>query len=140
MKLREAKVFLEKVKLCGCGNSNWPIILYLLEIAEDHDKRGSFYQLEDGAVLGWREFGAKVLDDWGLIEHGTGIGWAWLTAEGVSLLAWIRANGTDEDAWPEGWQDSLDCPCGCNDVEVVNGEGSSGERVGEGKQDFGGSA
>jgi hypothetical protein len=115
MKLREAKVFLEKVKLCGCGTSNWPILLHLLEIAEDHEKNGLFYDPPE-APIRWLEFGAKVLDDWGLVEHGTGVGSAWLTEEGTALLAWLRRWGVDDSAWPDGWCDSIDCPCGCNDV------------------------
>ena len=117
MKLGEAKVFLDKVKLCGCGTSNWPFILYLLEKAEDHDTKGSFYDAADSPQR-WLEFAAKVLNEWDLIEHGTGIGYAWLTPEGVSLLAWLRKWGVDEDAWPDGWDHSPDCPCGCNDTDL----------------------
>ncbi len=67
----------------------------LLERAEDHDKNGGFYDAED-AEYTWLEFGAKVIDAAGLIEHGTGIGWAWLTEEGKLLLKFLREFGLSD--------------------------------------------
>lgn len=119
MILRDAKVFLDKVNLCGCGTSNWEYILWLLEKGADHDKNGSYYDME-GTEQRSIEFGAKVLDSWGFLEHGTGIGWAWLTDEGEGLLKWLRDQGCDDSLWPEGWDHGKECPCGCEDV-VVSG-------------------
>ncbi len=90
----------DRIKFCGCGtDADWSVTRQLLERAEDHDKNGSFYRLKEGQsspLDEWIEFGAKVLDSWGLTEHGSSIGWAWLTLEGERLLAFIRDVGDEE--------------------------------------------
>ena len=100
---------IEKMGLCGCGtDAHWETVLHLLERAENHDKNGSFYKFQLGNDSedvrdSWVEFGAKVLDSWGLVEHGTGIGWAWLTDDGKLLLRYLRDFGTNDSV--EGMQD-----------------------------------
>lgn len=79
----------DRIGLCGCGSSMWPLIKHLLEIAEDHDKKGGFYDPED-AQWPWLEFAAKVLDIWKLCEHGRSIGYQWLTDDGKKLLEFLR--------------------------------------------------
>ncbi len=102
LKLRDIH---DKMGLCGCGTtgreSYWAVLLNLLEEAEDHTEIG-FYQNR------WFEFGAKVLDSWGLLEHGSGIGGAWLTEDGALLLQFIRDFGVDNKFHPDwleeyGW-------------------------------------
>ena len=118
-----------KLSLCSCGDPTaaWRVILYLLQVAEDHDKWGSFSDRVEVALVGdnylghppiaapplpWREFGAKCLDAWGLTEHGGGISSAWLTAEGDLLLDFLRDFGvepwdmTDDSGWP-GWSETF---------------------------------
>lgn len=104
---------LGKLDLCECGSgsaSTWAIVLLLLDRAErnhacgaEEAKAACFYDEADGASALWVEFGAKVLDSWCLLEHGTGIGHAWLTRDGEMLLAFLRDFGTESDAWPEWW-------------------------------------
>lgn len=113
----------DRLSLCGCGSdAHWNIIQKLLEMAEDHDKNGSFYGPQGDPLCDWIEFGAKVIDSWHLVEHGTGIGWAWLTEDGKLLLRWLRTFGTEEEGengkpiWPEGSHHAAGCPCGCEDL------------------------
>lgn len=99
LKLRE---IVERINFCGCGtNAHWECVLELLERAENHDAKGSFYRFfneKDRADPRdpWIEFGAKCLDSWDLIDHGTGIGWAWLTDDGKLLLRFLREFSTDD--------------------------------------------
>ena len=117
--IKQMKKIFGRIELCGCGtNVHWDIVQELLEKAEDHDKNGSFYGTEGSELAPWIEFGAKVIDGWGLIDHGTGIGWAWLTEDGTALLAFLRQYGTDsgddnEHPWPDWATHSEGCPCGC---------------------------
>lgn len=109
LKIRE---ILERVALCGCGTAaHWEIIFELLQRAENHAARGSFYNFflqpndKQGGIEDvrdpWVEFGAKVLDSWDLIEHGTGIGWAWLTDDGKLLLEFLRDFGTENSNYED---------------------------------------
>jgi hypothetical protein len=141
MKIRLADLhkILDRIDLCGCGtDAHWEIVLRLLKMAENHDKNGSFYGVKGTELAPWIEFGAKVIDGWGLIEHGTGIGWAWLTEDGELLLAWLRKFGTDtgDDAnpvWPEGSLDCGGCPCGCENLvfDTESTASAGAERTGE---------
>lgn len=102
----QIRTIIERMGLCGCGSgAHWACVLTLLERAEDHDKNGSFYQWAKGADDprdAWVEFGAKVLDSWDLIEHGTGIGYAWLTDDGKLLLDFLRDFGTEDHDMNDG--------------------------------------
>lgn len=104
--------------LCGCGSTDaYDVVLALLERSEKlgasaiGDKVPSFYDsMEDEDLTAsppWVEFGAKVLDHAGLLEHGSGIGHAWMTEEGTLLLEFLREFGTEEKCDPaeEGWPD-----------------------------------
>ena len=110
----EIQAIISKMNLCGCGSaSHWECVLELLCRAEDHKARGSFYGESGSPIAPWIEFGAKVLDSFGLIDHGTGIGWAWLTDDGETLIAFLKDFGTDEDQHPDwiqefGWTDVPD--------------------------------
>jgi hypothetical protein len=117
MKINEFRKIYERMQLCSCGNQMWGLIQRLLEIAEDHEKNGYFYDADD-APLPWIEFGGKVIDSWGLTTHGGNIGGAWLEADGELLLRWLRKFGTDDDEWPEDWNHSIGCTCGCESLEV----------------------
>jgi hypothetical protein len=93
-----------KMNLCSCGtDAHWEVVLKLLEKAADHDKNGSFYgSAESDETKPWVEFGAKVLNSWELIEHGGGIGGAWLTDDGQLLLDFLRDFGTEDHDAIEG--------------------------------------
>lgn len=103
--------FRSKVSLCGCGSATeWDIVKLLLERSKNieestykssGDKVPSFYDELDGTPGKWVEFGAKILDHWTLLEHGVGIGHAWLTNEGELLLRFLNEFGTDSDKWPD---------------------------------------
>lgn len=85
-----------RLKICPCGTSaHWVCILELLTEAEKHTNFG-FYRDQ------WVEFGAKVLDTWRLLDHGTGIGFAWLTDDGKLLLEFLRDFGTKDHDMNDG--------------------------------------
>jgi hypothetical protein len=95
--LRLVNNFYSRFALCTCGSHNpWEQIKRFLELAED--KNTSFYahDTEDG----WLVLLAHILDLNGLIEHGTGIGTAWLTPIGVHFLKFLREYGCDTNNWP----------------------------------------
>ena len=106
-----------KMRLCWCGSrSEFPLILKLLERAEKRNESYkdsiSYYEYLyciSGNIIKWFvvEVFAKVLDSWGLLEHGTGIGWAWLTDDGQMLIDFLREYGTQEsrDDGSELWPD-----------------------------------
>lgn len=54
------------------------------------------------------EFIADVMSSshWDLLEHGTGIGYSWLTEKGAKLLQFFGDFGSNSDKWPEWW-----CSC-----------------------------
>lgn len=92
-KALKIRAIIERIGICGCGtDAHWVCILELLKESENHTVEG-FYRDR------WYEFGAKVLDGWDLLNHGTGIGRAWLTDDGKLLLEFLRDFGT-EDASP----------------------------------------
>ena len=91
---------IERMKLCGCGtDAAWEIVSFLLERG-NRDEVGwladkGFYSSADDASEKWVEFGAKVLGGWDLLEHGGGIGGAWLTDDGKLLLRFLRDFGLE---------------------------------------------
>jgi hypothetical protein len=91
----EAKdVLYRGLGLCGCGSGkDFELLLEVLEISEmngnekytDEDRKiGCMYNSPG------RELAAKVLDSAGWIEHGSGIGWPWITDVGKTALRIIR--------------------------------------------------
>lgn len=94
LKVRE---IIRKMELCACGsNTHWECVKELLVEAEQHASKEGFYRDK------WFEFGAKVLDSWGLLEHGTGIGFAWLTDDGRLLLEFLTDFGTEDHDAEDG--------------------------------------
>lgn len=73
--------------LCCCGSGlDFALLLEVLEWCNREDK----HDLKDGGCYrnaGW-ELAAKVLNAADLIEHGSGIGWPWLTPWGKKVLEW----------------------------------------------------
>jgi len=95
-KALKIRSIIEKMGICACGtNAHWECVKELLEGAIEHKDRG-FYRDN------WFEFGAKVLDSWGLLEHGTGIGYAWLTGDGRLLLEFLQDFGLDDHCMDTG--------------------------------------
>lgn len=98
LKIRDV---IERASGCNCGSATyWERVLEILSEAESHTDKG-FYRDS------WFEFGAHVLDKFSLLDHGTGIGFAWLTDDGKLLLEFIRDFGTNDhclstcEGWPE---------------------------------------
>ena len=80
--------------LCGCGSSKDTALLY--EVLEwcSLDNKDPKRKEEPFAKHGCycspgHELAAKVLDRAGLIEHGSGIGWPWITEKGKQVLEYI---------------------------------------------------
>jgi len=104
-----------RVPLCGCGSTDtmWSIVRAVLTrsrgFASD-DRALGFYDpmpeldLSAAAV----EFAAQVLNQSDLMEHGSGIGWAWLTGGGLVLLEFLDQYGVDHGKWPEWVTSSTD--------------------------------
>lgn len=87
-KALKVRDLISKFNICSCGSdAHWECVLELLVEAENHSDKG-FYRDK------WFEFGAKVLDAWGLLDHGTGIGFSFLTDEGKLFLEFLRDFGT----------------------------------------------
>lgn len=91
---------------CGTPTEYWPIIQAMLERAERHtetakEENDSFYDPMMGAPGPWVELVAHFLNDRDFMEHGTGIGYSWLTPDGEMLLQWLREHGTDDKSWPD---------------------------------------
>jgi hypothetical protein len=112
VKLRQLEIstVLDKIPLCGCGSSEgmWRTVLAILERSagfraawDRGDSPDGFYS----AMGDWPplavEFAAQVLNTAGLMEHGTSVGWAWLTQAGKLVLEFLRKYGCDNDKWPE---------------------------------------
>ena len=115
LKIRE---IIERLRLCPCGSTaQWDCILELLSEAETHTDRG-FYRDK------WFEFGAKVLGSWDLIDHGTGIGFAWLSDDGRLLLEFLRDFGVEDYCMDDGsgthplWSIELDWDETQNDTDA----------------------
>lgn len=91
LKALKVRDIIDSLSICGCGTStHWECILELLTEGEKHLADGpseSFYRDK------WFEFGAKVLDAADLLEHGSAIGYAWLTEDGIVLLEFLREFG-----------------------------------------------
>ncbi len=104
---KEIRRILSKLDLCNCGGPEvaWVIVKALLERSSEESK--SFYDPMLGAPGNWVEFGAKVLDSHNLLEHGSGIGSAWITDDGKLLLEFLTKFGVNPDNWPE-WAYSED--------------------------------
>lgn len=114
---RAVQRVMAKVDFCPCGRpeSTWATLKMLLDRG-NRDKNGwgdgnSFYDPMDGATDAWVEFAAKCIDKFGLIEHGGGIGGAWLTDEGLLLWDFLEKHGTDSDKWPEWATHDFECDC-----------------------------
>lgn len=84
------------LNLCGCGSDKPVELLYeclLWAAMGGPNQKGwekGFYR-DVGA-----ELAAKLLDSYGLLEHGTGIGWAWITEDGKRLLNLIELRKQEE--------------------------------------------
>jgi hypothetical protein len=87
-----------QIGVCGCGSpeNSWLIVLECLQRAKDNS--GMYH--DSGAPV-YMEFAANALDSWGLLEHGTGIGYPWLTERGKIVYQFLTEYGTDPDEWPK---------------------------------------
>jgi len=97
-----------RMRLCGCGlGTTWAIVQMLLERGADPAAHGTFYDPADGVTAEWVQFGAHVLDGYDLLDHGIGIGCAWITDDGKLVLRLLQEHGIDDSDWPiwvQTWQ------------------------------------
>lgn len=95
-----------RIGLCTCGTdeAGWKIVLEVLKEGAAHGYNSETKKEADPKGF-YRdrhfEFAAKVCDSWGLLEHGTGIGWAWLTPDGKLFLRFLNDFDTDDNIWPD---------------------------------------
>lgn len=110
----EIRRIMDNMGVCSCGSGVfWPTIKQILTVGES--EKEDFYKSTTARQQHWMEFGALVADSWGLLEHGSSIGGAWLTQDGALLLRFLRDFSDDQDNHPE-W-------CHCfewNELEVRN--------------------
>jgi len=101
---------------CGCGRPDavWSTYLYYLQFAADTHVRwgggpreGDPITEEDAELDDWRAgrewLPAYLLDHFGWTDHGGGVHYAWLTATGKEVLAFLQEYGSawleDGSAW-----------------------------------------
>jgi len=118
----EIRSALQRVPLCGCGSSDelWGLVRDILgrslDITDAWDKQRAagvtsyarvpaFYDPMGDLPAIAVEFAAQVLGVAGLLEHGSSVQCAWLTAPGKLVLLFLRKFGCDYQKWPE-WADS----------------------------------
>ena len=75
--------------LCTCGSDSVgellrEVLTWCAQEDRFEDKEGCYRSRE------W-ELAAKLLDSYELIEHGTGIGWPWITDDGRKVLEMFEA-------------------------------------------------
>ena len=81
-----------KAQMCGCGEPVGVLAMIRDELAHcaiDIPDRPDLPRTPERYLL------AYSLDAWGLTEHGSGIGWPWLTDEGKALLAAMQSVDLD---------------------------------------------
>jgi len=118
----EIRSALQRVPLCGCGSSDdlWGLVRDILgrslDITDTWDRQRAEGQTSFARATGFYEpmgdipalaveFAAHVLSHADLLEHGSSVQCAWLTAPGKLVLLFLRKFGCDREKWPE-WADS----------------------------------
>lgn len=76
-----------KASMCGCGDPVGVLGLIRDELARLSTRKD---RPDAPPTPEWYLL-AYSLDAWGLTEHGTSLGWPWLTEEGEALLAAMQA-------------------------------------------------
>lgn len=86
--------------LCGTGKDLELLIETLKFAAEDsttkHEKTGRGWDQGCYQSAG-HELAMKVLDSYGFVEHGSGIGWAWVSEDGERLLTMMDTLPNEEE-------------------------------------------
>lgn len=103
----------EGLGICGCGNPEEALALVrdLLVLAPFYDNPAAVEAriVDPGA----RHLVLSMLDNAGLIEHGSSIGGAWLTAKGAycrRVLTWVTWDAIDDSGFPH---DGAGCGDAC---------------------------
>ena len=105
----------DKVRICGCGlpEDTYNVIRKVLTIQDAYHKDAMSYSEIQTACLedlgldvksndgnGMHQFILYILDNCGLVEHGSSIGGCWLTEEGKMCLdvlnAWYLLNESED--------------------------------------------
>ena len=87
-------VFIFGLCLCGCGSGEdfallKEVLVFTSLTPEERDARNAL-EGKGTYLSAGHELAAKVLNRSGWIEHGTGIGWPWITEKGQKVLALIE--------------------------------------------------
>ena len=123
----EIRSALQRVPICGCGSSDelWGLVRDILgrslDITDTWDRQrdeerrtgapvplaraSGFYEPMGDLPALAVEFAAHVLSHVDLLEHGSSVQCAWLTAPGKLVLLFLRKFGCDREKWPE-WADT----------------------------------
>jgi hypothetical protein len=90
----------QRIQFCSCGNpdAHLQTIQMGLELHKGEDKDGKLLKwINDNPVVGW--FLLYCLESWGLTEHGSNIGFGWLTQDGEELLMFLRQIKCNHHEW-----------------------------------------
>lgn len=83
--------------LCSCGSGeDFRLLIDILKWcavnSDDNQRYQEPYGKRGTYCSAGHELAAKILDDVGLVTHGSGIGWPWITDWGRKVLTWIEDN------------------------------------------------
>ena len=90
-----ARILLDACDLCSCGSGEDGKLLYeclLWAFQRDEEPKREPFGKKGFYCSPGHELAAKILDKCGLLDHGSGIGWAWLSDKGRELMIWIQEN------------------------------------------------
>lgn len=103
------RAVLAKEPFCGCGGDDekWGVVLWVLDHVTryegDRQINGDLYDMHKaGTLTAFHLFALHVVDNLGLIEHGSGIMGSWLNyGVGYDMRAFLHEHGIDTDKWPK---------------------------------------
>jgi hypothetical protein len=102
-KQKQIYEIIDRMGLCECGTGeNYNPVEECLQRARD---KGCMYETSDSPDIApapkGMYFVSKVCDSWGLLEHGTGCGWPWMTEDGELLLAFLEEFNQEGKEFPD---------------------------------------
>jgi len=97
------RCLLEELPFCGCGDVEGRIQIFrtiLLWRSAPAAMPGMTMWRDNGPRQAMMEILLLVLDDAGLLEHGSNVFGSFLTGRGEKVLAFLKLHGCDPDTWP----------------------------------------